>query len=54
MSNVNAFVQSEKLFEEFGEEHPDYARYEWECAVVNGETILGYWMWVQDQIEQSE
>lgn len=33
-------------------EHPNYTRKDWRFAVENDETLLGYWGWVEFQIQQ--
>ena len=35
-------------------EHPRHLRVEWRDAVANDNTLLGYWQWVEAQIEQEE
>lgn len=35
-------------------EHPRYLRVDWRDAVANDTTLVGYWQWVEDQIEQEE
>jgi hypothetical protein len=32
-------------------EHPDYPARDWKHEVVDGNTRLGYWDWVEAQIE---
>lgn len=34
--------------------HPQYTTSDWKWKVANGETRLGYWEWVVDQIESSD
>lgn len=36
------------------DEDPAYSRSDWEYEVSNGDTILGYWSWVQHQQEAAE
>ena len=33
-------------------EHPDYPLIDWQVAVASGETILGYWNFVDDKLEK--
>lgn len=33
-------------------EYPEYPREDWKLEVVNGDTNLGYWEWVEHQEEQ--
>jgi hypothetical protein len=33
-------------------EHPDYPLIDWQVAVASGETILGYWSFVNDKLEK--
>lgn len=46
---------SERLSEPYGGhwgEHPAYPPSEWVAAVVNDETRLGYWAWVEAEIDR--
>lgn len=40
-----------RLQERHGDEHDEYPRSEWRIAVAGECTLLGYWEWVQHQIE---
>ena len=33
-------------------EYPPFPRGDWRHEVANGDTLVGYWQWVEDQIEQ--
>lgn len=35
-------------------EHPDYPKSDWRHEVANDDTLLGYWEWVEHQIESYE
>lgn len=35
-------------------EHPAFNRRHWKNEVANGDTQIGYWQWVQSEIEQSQ
>jgi hypothetical protein len=41
-----------ELMEKYGDwgEHPDYPRDNWKYEVVNDDTQLGYWRWVQNNL----
>ena len=32
-------------------EYPGHARQDWQYEVGNGDTVLGYWAWVEHQVE---
>jgi hypothetical protein len=40
--------------EAFNAEHPGYTRWEWRNEVSHLNTLLGYWEWVQHQLECEE
>lgn len=33
-------------------EHPGYRRWDWRQTVASDSTLLGYWAWVQAQLEE--
>lgn len=35
-----------------GGEHPKHTREDWRNAVANDDTILGYWDWLEEQIQE--
>jgi hypothetical protein len=35
-------------------EHPQYLRRDWRHEVAEGDTLRGYWQWVEAQIEQAD
>ncbi len=35
-------------------EHPDFPVDDWQHAVANDDTRLGYWSWVKAQIDEAE
>lgn len=37
----------------FGDEHPDFPRDDWRYEVGNNDTVLGYWEWVEHQVESA-
>lgn len=37
-----------------GGEHPKYTREDWRSAVANDETIVGYWVWVEEKLREEE
>lgn len=34
-----------------GQEHPEWPKSDWQYDVVNGDTKLGYWLWVAHNVE---
>ena len=46
----------EQLIQEYGfwGSHPDYPDLEWQDEIVNGNTRLGYWRWVESQLADAE
>jgi len=39
------------LEQQYHPEHPDYPFEDWQYEVSNGDTRLGYWLWVVHSIE---
>lgn len=49
---------AEELDEEYNQdgtgEHPVYTRSEWIIAIMDGNTVLGYWQWLANLLEEAE
>lgn len=43
-----------QLESRYGQEHPDYTREDWRHDVSQGDTKLGYWIWVLHQVESRQ
>jgi hypothetical protein len=46
-------IPVDKMIEMYGVwgEHPDHPRSDWQYAVANGDSNLGYWEWVANRME---
>lgn len=49
-------MTAKKLEKKYGTwgEHPEYVRSDWKYEVTNGDTSLGYWVWVENQIDMND
>lgn len=58
LARADRLLSAEELDDKYNPdgngEHPRFQRADWRAAVANDETLVGYWQWVEYQIEQEE
>ncbi len=49
--NVPTLIDEFKAEHGYWSEYPDYPQEDWKYQVSNGDTILGYWAWLENMLE---
>lgn len=57
LARADSLLAADQLREKYslqGDEHPQHSKQDWRSEVAFGDTLRGYWEWVEAKIEEGE